>query len=142
MAKKIFRANAAELGASPEQLQDYVRVTNPRVWIVLVAVVLLLTGAIVAASLGRVEVTMNASAYVEAGVAYIDIPTPDAFKVKEGMTVRFPDQNFTGKITTIEWVSENLAEASFTVTLPDATTYPYPCVVVTGVVSPISFLLD
>jgi len=142
MRKKIFRKNQSELGTSPEQLQDYVRVTNPFVWTVLVSVILLLSGAIVAASLGKVEVTMNASAYVEAGIAYIDIATPDAFKVKEGMTVRFTDQKTEAKIETIQWISSQLAEASFATTLPDATEYPYPCVVVTGVVSPISFLTN
>ena len=83
MGKKLFRHNESDLGNSPEQLRDYVRVTNPFVWMVLVAVILILAGGIVAASLGRVEVSLNTSAYVEEGIAYIDIATPDAFKVKE-----------------------------------------------------------
>ena len=143
MAKKsIFRKNKDDVGNSPEKLQDYVRVTNPMVWMILVAVFLLLAGGIVAASLGKVEVTLNASAYVEAGIAYIDIATPDAFKVKEGMTVRFTQQNTEAKIANIEWVSDELAEASFHINLPDATVYPYPCVIVTELVSPIGFLIN
>ena len=142
MGKKIFRQDEQELGTSPEQLQDYVRVTNPLVWTVLVAVILLLAGGIIAATFGKVEVTLNASAYVESGTAYIDMATPDAFKLKEGMTVRFTGQETEAKIEQIEWIADDLAEASFTVNLPDALNYPYPCVIVTDLVSPISFLIN
>ena len=143
MAKKLFRNKEAELGASPEQLQDYIRVTNPFVWMVLISVILLLAGGIIAASLARVEVTLNASAYVESGVAYIDISAPDAFKIKEGMIVRFEEQNnYETKIDKIQWLADDLAEASFTVNLPDAVDYPYPCAIVTDVVSPLSFLIN
>lgn len=142
MGKKLFRHNESDLGNSPEQLHDYVRVTNPFVWMVLVAVILILGGGIVAASLGRVEVSLNTSAYVEEGIAYIDIATPDAFKVKEGMTVRFTRQNIEAQIANIKWISDELAEASFETTLPDATVYPYPCVIITDVVSPMSFLIN
>ena len=142
MGKKLFRHNENELGTSPEQLQDYVRVTNPFVWMILAAVILLLSGGIVAACFGKVEVTMNASAYVESGIAYIDMATPDAFKLKEGMVVRFTGKSVEAQIANIAWISDDLAEASFEINLPDATTYPYPCVIVTDVVSPVSFLLN
>ena len=142
MAKRLFRKNQEEFGTSPDQLQDYVRVTNPLVWMILVAVLLLLGGGVVAATLGKVEVTMNASAYVEAKIAHIDIATPDAFKIKTGMTVRFAEYSKEVKIEDIQWISEDLAEATFTVDLPDATKTPYPCIVVTDIVSPISFLIN
>ena len=143
MAKKLFRQNEADFGTSPEQLQDYIRVTNPFVWMILVAVIVLLAGGIVASVFGKIEVTLNASAYVEEGIAYIDMATPNAFKLKEGMLVRFTSkQGVEAKIEKIEWVSESLAEASFAISLPDATEYPYPCVIVTDIVSPISFLIN
>ena len=142
MKKKLFRQNEEELGTSPDQLQEYIRVTNPVVWVVLVAVVLLLGGGFVAASLGKVELTMNASATVTSGIAYIDVATPDANKLKEGQTVRFTGQETVGRIEQIEWLSDDLAEATFTVTLPDTDTHPYPCVIVTDIVSPIGFLLN
>ena len=142
MAKNLFRKSEAELGTSPEQLQDYVRVTNPLVWTVLVAVVLLLGGGIIAATFGKVEVTMNAFAFVESGNARIDLAIPDAYKLQEGMTVRFTEQKTEAKISTLTWISDDLLEATFAVDLPDATTAPYSCIIVTGTVSPISFLID
>ena len=40
----VYRKASVERISSPEQLNDYLRVTNPSVWIVLAAVVLLLAG--------------------------------------------------------------------------------------------------
>ena len=140
MAKKIFRHNEADFGTSPDQLQDYIRVTNPFVWMALIAVILLVAGGVVAAIFGKVEVAFNASARVETGIAYIDVATPNAYKLQEGMTVRFTSEKKEAKITNIVWLTDDLiAEASFAIDLPDATSYT--CVIVTEVVSPIDFLI-
>ena len=52
----LFRKKSLERLSSPEQLDDYIRVTTPPVWIVLIAVVVLLAGMIVWASFGVVTV--------------------------------------------------------------------------------------
>ena len=41
----LFRKKSMEKVTSPEQLNDYIRVSNPGVWTVLAAVVILLAGA-------------------------------------------------------------------------------------------------
>ena len=61
--------------SSPEQLNDYLRVTNPSVWIVLAAVVLLLIGTLVWACFTDIGSSVSGVAAVENGV----------------MTVRFED---------------------------------------------------
>ena len=45
MENQIFRKKSVERVASPEQLNDYVRVANPGVWLALAAVLALLVGA-------------------------------------------------------------------------------------------------
>ena len=40
----VFRKKTLDRIASPEQLTDYLRVTNPGIWVILVAVILLLAG--------------------------------------------------------------------------------------------------
>ena len=142
MSKKIFRENNPEIGNSPNQLQDYIRVTNPIVWMVLLSVIILLAGTVVAAIFGKIEVTLNSSAYVEHGIAYIDISTPNAFKIKKGLTVRFVDEGKEGQITDLNWLTSDLLEASFAIDLPDAIEYPYPCKIITDIVSPISFIIN
>ena len=144
MDKKIFRQNEANFGTSPEQLQDYIRVTNPFVWMILVAVIVLLSGGIFAAVFGKIEVTLNTFAIVQGGQATVYVATPDAYKIKEGMAVRFPNNDVVTNIDHITWNEDGtLVRAYFAINLPDATAdKPYPCVIVTDVVSPISFLID
>lgn len=52
----IFREKSIKRVSSPEQLNDYIRVTSPSVWIVLIALVVLLVGMLAWSVLGRIEV--------------------------------------------------------------------------------------
>ena len=55
MANNLFRQKSLERISSPEQLHDYMRVTSPRLWMLLGAVVALLTGFIIYASTATME---------------------------------------------------------------------------------------
>ena len=44
MEESLFRKNSVEHISSPEQLNDYLRVTSPAIWVVLIAVIILLAG--------------------------------------------------------------------------------------------------
>ncbi|MBR2274576.1 MAG: hypothetical protein IJ873_00715, partial [Lachnospiraceae bacterium] len=56
MSNQIFREKSMERVASPEQLNDYIRVTSPSVWIILLAMLVLLAGILVWSVFGRVEI--------------------------------------------------------------------------------------
>ena len=47
MQKQLFRQKTLDRVSSPEQLHDYMRVTNPAIWMLLGAVVALLAGLLV-----------------------------------------------------------------------------------------------
>ena len=51
----IFRRKSIERVSSPEQLNDYIRVTNPSMWLVMLAIILLLTGMVIWSIFGTVE---------------------------------------------------------------------------------------
>lgn len=53
--KGIFREKSMERVSSPEALNDYIRVTTPSVWIVLIALVVLLAGMLAWSIFGTVE---------------------------------------------------------------------------------------
>ena len=53
--KGIFREKSIERVSSPEQLNDYIRVTTPSVWLVLAAMIILLAGMLVWSIFGTVE---------------------------------------------------------------------------------------
>ena len=44
MGKTIFRQKSMQKITSPEQMNDYIRVSNPSVWMILAAVIVLLAG--------------------------------------------------------------------------------------------------
>ena len=51
----IFREKSISRVSSPEELNDYIRVTTPSVWIVLIALVVLLVGMLAWSIFGTVE---------------------------------------------------------------------------------------
>lgn len=53
----IFRKKSLERVSSPEELNDYIRVTTPSVWVVLIALALLLAGMLVWSIFGTVKKT-------------------------------------------------------------------------------------
>jgi len=64
-ANSIFRKSALEKISTPEQLNEYIRVTNPKVWVLLLALMALLGGAVVWAIFGSIPetVTLNGVTY-------------------------------------------------------------------------------
>ncbi len=52
----IFRKKSMDRVSNPEALNDYIRVTTPSVWVVLIALVVLLVGMLAWSILGRVTV--------------------------------------------------------------------------------------
>lgn len=44
MNQQLFRKKSVDKVSSPEQLNEYIRVANPGVWMVLAAIVILLAG--------------------------------------------------------------------------------------------------
>ncbi len=51
----LFRKKNLERVSSPEELNDYIRVTTPSVWLVLIATVILLIGILAWSVFGTVE---------------------------------------------------------------------------------------
>ena len=53
---ELFRKKSMDRISSPEELNDYIRVTTPSVWLVLTATVIILVGALIWGALGTVDV--------------------------------------------------------------------------------------
>lgn len=88
MGNNIFRQKNIDKINSPESLNDYVKVTNPSVWIILIGVVVLIAGAMVFGMIGEIDTNVYAAIEVTDGVAtaYVDEAYID--KVKAGMCVK------------------------------------------------------
>lgn len=55
MKKQIFREKTLEHFSSPEQLNDYIKVSNPGIWLTLTVIVVLLLGVCVWGVFGRLD---------------------------------------------------------------------------------------
>ena len=56
MENSLFRKKSIDKISSPEKLDDYIRVTTPSVWITLIAILLLLVGALLWGTLGELTI--------------------------------------------------------------------------------------
>ena len=89
---QIFRQKSLDQISSPEQLHDYLHVTNPTVWLALAAVILLLVGCLIWVSAASNDVFASATATVNDGSMVIQIDDPNMAKtVKSGMRVLVSD---------------------------------------------------
>ena len=108
MENQLFRKKSLEKVSSPEQLNDYIRVSNPGVWIALTAVIVLLLGACVWGIFGRLETTVGSAAVVKDGVMTLYIKEEHLGKIDEGMIVRVKEQEYL--ITSVETVPKTIPE--------------------------------
>ncbi len=69
--KKIFREKSLERVKSPEQLNDYIKVTTPSVWLILFAVIILIVGALFWAVFGTIQVNTDEGVKEVAPIEYI-----------------------------------------------------------------------
>ena len=132
MDSKLFRKESLERFSSPEALHDYMRVTSPRMWMVLTAVLLLTAGFVFYASSATMEETLPvqvrvmASGEGENARTQVSAELPPEMKgvVQPGMPVRF--EGMKGS------VGKDFAG------LPDGT---YDGLIVTDSTTPVGFLL-
>ena len=80
----IFTEKAENKLRSPDDLDDYVRVTNPSVWVVLAACISLVIGLLVWGILGSVYTSVAATGVVVNDKAMCFLSADDVAKVDEG----------------------------------------------------------
>ena len=135
---EVFKnKKALERITTPEQLTDYLRVTNPSIWVILAAVILLLGGLFAWSTVGNLETIANGTAVVENGTAQIMLIDTNKGTVSSGMTVRIGSEESEISITEQDEYGRLIAYAPVSVT--DG---KYDVKVVTESITPISFLLS
>lgn len=87
MSEEIFRKKSLDKIKSPENLNDYLRVSNPGVWLLLAAVIVLLVGAVIWGVFGRIDTVVTAQVTVENGNAVCTAGASDTGRILPGMKV-------------------------------------------------------
>lgn len=153
----LFRKSSLNRISSPEQLNDYVRVSNPGVWMILIAIVALLIGACVWGVFGRLDTTVRAAAVSRGGIITCYVTEEDVGSIKTGMTVELGGSSFEitdvpvspveissqidsyalhiGDLEVGEWIYPVTANGA----LKEGT---YEAIIVIESVSPMSFILN
>lgn len=131
----VSRQKTRDRISSPDQLTDYLRVTNPGIWVLLASIVLFLAGVFVWFTIGTLESTAAVKVSV-AGQQATVIPR-EATVLTEGMPLRVASDEYT-----LDSVGTDEYDRSFgnaMVKLPDGV---YDGIVVTAQTHLISFLLE
>ena len=81
--------------SSPEQLNDYLKVTKPAVWAVLAAVILLFAGTLIWGSFAYIGSFVHGTAKVQDGKMKVYFDDDFANNVKEGMNVTVGETSST-----------------------------------------------
>ncbi len=139
MSEEIFRKKSLDKVKSPESLDDYIRVSNPGVWLLLISVIVLLVGFCVWGIFGHIDSTVSATVRVENGTAVCCVAEDNIKGITEGMTVQFD-----GKEAVIESIgakenSEYICTLKTDASLADGF---YDGKVVTKSYKPLSFILN
>ena len=93
MNEQLFRKKSIDRVSSPEQLDAYLRVANPGVWLVIIAIAVLLVGVCVWGILGHLDTTVNAVAVCENGAVTLYVKDEDGNGVLSGMEVRIGEDS-------------------------------------------------
>ena len=102
MSEEIFRKKSLDKIKSPECLDDYVRVTNPTVWLLFAAVIILLVGAVIWGTFGHIVTNVDGDMHVKNGEAFCYVAAEDISGVEVGMNVESGDA--VGTVTEIDAV--------------------------------------
>ena len=157
MNQQIFRQKSMDRVSSPEQLNEYIRVSNPSVWMLLAAIVILLVGVCVWGVLGRLDTTVTAAAVSAGGETVLYVKEDSIGQVQAGLTVRIDESEYTvasvpaepvavgaelsdyalhlGNLQRGEWVYE----VGVTAPLPDGV---YSAKIVVESIAPMHFVLN
>ncbi len=99
MNKNLFRKSSIDRVNSPEQLNEYIRVANPSIWIILIAVIVTLAGVIIWGVFGKMETKVQTCVSVNGNTAVCYVSAEDAARLKEGMPVTA--ENVAGTVKSI-----------------------------------------
>ena len=87
MQNNIFRQKNIDKINSPEKLNDYVKVTNPSVWLILIGTIVLIAGALIFCIFGTVDTNVNVAVLASDGAIMAYVDEGDAGRISPDMKI-------------------------------------------------------
>ena len=94
MNSRLFREKSVKKIASPEQLNDYIHISNPSAWVILAAFTILLVGICIWGLFGRLDTTLTVAAVKADDRVVCCVKEADYEKVRVGMIVEIGEEEF------------------------------------------------
>ena len=157
MQNGIYRKKSIDRVKSPEQLNEYIRVSNPGVWLVLAAIIVLLVGICVWGVFGKLDTKVSAIGTCTNGTMTCYVGNDDIGQITSDMKVTVEGKDYEilaigntaikasdklneyllylGGFNEDEWVYEITVKTD----LPDG---DYEAEIVVESISPMSFVLN
>lgn len=107
----LFRERSLEAIETPENLNDYLRVTSPGVWLVLATCIALLAGFVLWGIFGSIDTTLKLAVTASDGHAVCYVPYGELEKVAQRGEVTINGQSYgirTGTSAKVVAVSEEM----------------------------------
>ena len=153
----LFRKKNLEKIKSPESLNDYLQVTSPGVWLVLITIVIFLIGACIWGVFGHIDSTAKAAVISENGSAVCLVPEPALKSVVQNRVISIDESDYAlapdilapeviREDTNIYWIlAGDYAIGQIVYRIPLSTAPPdgvYSGIITTETISPFSLLLN
>ncbi len=109
----LFRKTSLNSISSPEQLNDYIKVSNPSVWLVLAALFILTAAVFIWGFTGSLPTTVSAKGVVSDGKVLCYIGTEDSGAVRGGQKVSITEggnMEQNGRVSGVGDIPESAAE--------------------------------
>jgi hypothetical protein len=115
--KTIFRQESIDRMQSPEKIDEYIRVSTPRAWILAAALALIVVGVLVWGFVGSIPKTISASGVVmdeyDGVVCLLPVGTAGQYLVGHESHVTLPDgSGISGKVVLVSKDPLSYEEAS------------------------------
>ena len=101
MSNEVFRKKSIERINSPEDLNEYIRVSNPGIWLLLIGIIVLLFGAVVWGYVGSIETWEDATIIAENGQVTCVLRPEVQDKLASGMQVVIEDYDIKTQIVKV-----------------------------------------
>ncbi|MDD2443457.1 MAG: hypothetical protein PHS52_03040 [Desulfotomaculaceae bacterium] len=114
MSDTLFRKSSLDSLSSPEQLNDYIKVSNPGVWMVLTALFILLAAVLFWGFTGGLPTSIHTKGVISGGNALCYVNTDDAGAIKTGQAVKIrpagQQETISGQVDTVGPIPMSAAE--------------------------------
>ena len=104
MEKRLYREKSIDRVSSPEQLDGYIRVVTPGVWLILGAIFVFLVSVILWSAIGTLDVTVETKGYSDGTSVYCYLDEDEIASIRAGMEVYIGEDR--GKVEFVEKIPE------------------------------------